>query len=244
MTAARAIARALRQCLWAAWLGWTTLAAAAAAVPTAFSPPALPAQAGTLAGFLPAGWNITQQVQADLNADGRVDAVLLAQPLAPEQPAAAVAGADAGWSPPRLLLVLLRSGAGWTLAAQNHRLVPRVDLSSHEDPLANGELSARRGGFRLNLGLAATMGSYQQATLRYSFRRQGGCVRLVTFERLELHRATLATQDLHIDYLRGTVLHRNGNAQTEASQQRRERLPAQPRRCLPDLDDAASFKPL
>ena len=34
------------------------------------------------------------------------------------------------------------------------------------------------------------------------------------------------------------------SVQSGASQQRRERLPAKPRLCLRDLDDAARFKPM
>jgi hypothetical protein len=199
--------------------------------------PALPARAATVAGFLPPGWHIEQQLQTDLDGDGRRDSVLLLQPSA-----AGVEGARR--SPPRVVAVLLHQTEGWRLAERNDRLVPQVDLSSQEDPLIDGELAEVPGGFRIGLGLAATMGSYQSATLRYSFRRDGGCFRLVRYERMELHRATLDTRDLIVDYLGGEVLHRSGNAQTEASVQRRERLASPPRLCLQDLDDAARFKPL
>jgi hypothetical protein len=217
-------------------LCWATAAAALEASPV---PPVLPAKAATLAGFVPAGWQIEQRHPADFNRDGRADALLLLQPV--PDPAAA---AGTGRSPPRVLAVLLRGRGGWVLAERNDRLVPQVDLSSQEDPLANGEITVRPGGFTLSLGLAATMGSYQAATLRYRFRHEGGCLRLIGYDRLEVHRATLDTQDLSINYLTGAVLHTTGNAQTEASQQRRERLPPTPRLCLRDLDDAARFKPL
>lgn len=229
----RAAARAFLSGLVAAALAASAGLARAAAAEL----PALPARAATVAGFLPAGWHIERQLQTDLDGDGRSDAVLLLQPVQ-------AAAAPTGLSPPRLLLVLLRDAAGWTLAARNSRLVPRVDLASQEDPLDNGELTAQAGGFRLSLGLAATMGSYQMATLRYSFRRNGGCFRLVRYERLELHRATLDTRDLTIDYLAGSVLRRSGNAQTGAGKSRREPLGAPIRLCLQDLDDAARFKPL
>ena len=63
-------------------------------------------------------------------------------------------------------------------------------------------------------------------------------------DRLETHRATLATQDLSVNFLTGAVLHTTGNAQSDASQVRRGRLAANPRRCLQDLDSAVYFKPL
>lgn len=223
----------------ATWLVCWAAAAGAADEPLAL--PVLPSKAATLAGFVPAGWQIAQRHQADFNRDGRTDALVLLQPVPAEATATA---AGPGRSPPRVLAVLLRVRGGWVLAERNHRLVPQVDLSSQEDPLSNGEITVRPGGFSISLGLAATMGSYQAATLRYRFRHEGGCMRLIGYDRLEVHRATLDTQDLSINFLNGAVLHTNGNAQTEVSQQRRERLPTPRRLCLRDLDDAASFKPL
>ena len=217
-----------------------TATAVAVAVAPAVALPALPVQAASVAAFLPRGWHIEQQFQADFDRDGRTDALLLQQPIQPSQPD----GPAQGWSPPRRLLLLLRTADGWRLAEHNDRLLPRVDLSSQQDPLAEGEITLQPDGFRLSLGLAATIGSYQLATLRYSFAHDGQCLRLVRYERLELHRATLDTRDLAIDYLKGVVLHSQGNAQSGASQQRRERLPAKPRLCLRDLDDAARFKPM
>ena len=216
---------------------------AATATATAAAPvmalPALPVQAASVAAFLPAGWHIDQQFQADFDGDGRTDALLLLQPVQ-QQPE----GPPHGWSPPRRLLLLLRTAEGWRLAEHNHRLVPRVDQASQRDPMAEGEITLQPGGFRLSLSLAATIGSYQMATLRYSFRYDRQCLRLVRYERLELHRATLDTRDLAIDYLKGVVLHSQGNAQSGVAQQRRERLPVKPRLCLRDLDDAAKFKPM
>ncbi len=219
---------------WAAALLWPALLLAEAAPAVAL--PALPAQAASVSAYLSAGWHIAQQFQADFNGDGRSDALLLLEPAAPP-PAA-------GWSAPRRLLLLLRSADGWQLAEHNDRLLPRVDLASQQDPMADGEITLQPGGFRLSLGLAATLGSYQTATLRYSFRHDGRCLRLVRYERLELQRATLDTQDLDIDYLRGQVLRAKGNAQTGANQTRREALSNPPRLCLRDLDDAARFKPM
>jgi len=217
-------------------------ATAAATPPTApaVALPVLPAQAASVTAFLHRGWHIEQQFQADFDRDGRTDALLLLQPIQPPQPE----GPPQGWSAPRRLLLLLRTADGWRLAEHNDRLLPRVDLSSQQDPMAEGEITLQPGGFRLSLGLAATIGSYQMATLRYSFAHDGQCLRLVRYERLELHRATLDTRDLAIDYLKGVVLRSQGNAQSGASQQRRERLPAKPRLCLRDLDDAARFKPM
>jgi hypothetical protein len=218
--------------------GWS-LALACLAAPAAATPPTLPATAASPAGFVPAGWQIAQQVDADLNRDGRPDAVLLLQPDAPPAPP------GAGRSPQRVLAVLLQQRQGWALVAHNARLVPQVDLATQEDPLVNGELATGKPGvFSLSLGLTSTAGSYLSALQTYRFRLDRRCVRLIGQDTLQTHRATQDTQDTRINFLTGAVVVRSGNAQTDATTQRRSRLADNPRRCLPDLDSALSFQPL
>jgi len=229
------------------WPEWV-LAALCVAAPAAAEPPALPATASAPAGFVPAGWQIAQQVAVDLNRDGRPDAVLLLQPDAPPP------APGSGRSPERVLAVLVQQRGTWALAGQNARLVPQVDLATQEDPLANGELAAgpagsaksarQRGSFSLSLGLTSTAGSYESALLTYRFRLDGRCVRLIGHDSLQTHRGTLDTQDTSINFLTGAVLRTSGNAQTDATTQRRTRLADNPRRCLGDLDSAVSFQPL
>lgn len=215
---------ALRRCL----------AALGLALPLIAWAQALPARAGAITGFVAPGWAIEQQHEADLDRDGRADAVLLLR-----GPGAA------GRSPPRTLAVVLGGPAGWRLAASNARLIPQVDLATQEDPLADGEIVARRGGFELKLGLAAGQGSYLSASLRYTFRYQGGCFLLTSFDRLQTHRATLDTEDLSVDFVAGAVQVSRGNAQSDdAPRVHRQPLAGNPRHCLQDLGDAAAFNPL
>jgi hypothetical protein len=211
------------------------LVAAAAAVRAA---PVLPAQAATPEAFVPAGWQIEQRQSVDLDRDGRPDAVLL---LRPDTPPAAP---GAGTSPERVLAVLKAGRGGWQLAGANARLVPQVELATQEDPLANGELLAERGSAVLALGLGSTAGSYLSAMVRYRFRIEGGCVRLIGYDRLQTHRGTQETQDSSVNFLTGAVLHTSGNAQGDTTAKRRARLAANPRRCLDTLDSATSFSPL
>lgn len=211
------------------------LLAAAAAAQAA---PALPAQAATPEAFVPAGWQIEQRQSVDLDRDGRPDAVLLLRPDAPPP------APGAGKSTERVLAVLKARPGGWSLAGANARLVPQVELATQEDPLANGELLAERGSAVLALGLASTAGSYLSAVVRYRFRIEGGCVRLIGYDRLQTHRGTQETQDTSVNFLTGKVLHTSGNAQGDTTAKRQARLAANPRRCLGDLDSAASFTPL
>ena len=215
--------------------------------------PVLPERAANVAGFVPPGWIIEQQLSGNFNRDGRADAlVLLRMAPAAATPGQAgtngVAGIPDGSGPhrlstPRLLAVLIGARNGYELSASNGRLVPQVDLVHQEDPMADGELSVRPGGFEVKLGMTSGVGSYLGAVLHYRFRHQNGCFRLIGYDRLETHRATLDTQDLSVNFLTGAVVHTTGNAQSDATQVRRERLAVNPRRCLQELDSAVDFKP-
>jgi hypothetical protein len=211
------------------------LAAAQSPVPGPVAPPPavqVPARAAQPAQFVPEGWIVEQQKVADFNGDGRDDALLLMRPR------------QASGVPQRILAVVLRQRGGYTLAELNRRLIPQADGSAQEDPMADGELNARPGGFDLKLALVAGAGSYQMATVRYRFRYVGGCFRLIGYDRMETHRATLATHDVSINFLTGAVVHRTGNAQSDVREERSEKLKANPRRCFGDLTSAADFNPL
>jgi len=197
--------------------------------------PKLPAAAATAESLVPAGWAIEQRHHADFNRDGRADVLLLLRQAS-----------AADTTPPRMLLVALATGRppGYALSAANARLVPRDASGTLEDPMADGEITVRPGGFDLKLGMMPGTGSYLAATMRYRFRLERGCFRLIGYERAETHRGTLDTRDLSVNFLTGTVIHTTGNAQSNARQKKRERLAANPRRCLADVGSGWTFDPL
>lgn len=229
------------------WRGWGMLAILVALqtvawgqVSTSQAPTAaqhasdVPSTAAQLAQFVPPGWVLEQKKVADLNGDGRADALLLMRK------------SNSGDAPERILAVVLRRSGdhdGYMLAELNSRLIPHSDNATLEDPMADGELVAQRGGFEIKLMLMAGVGSYQMATLKYRFRYQDGCFRLIGFDRLETNRATLDTRDLSINFLTGLVVHRTGNAQSSATEKHTETLKTNPRRCFGELDSAAAFNP-
>jgi hypothetical protein len=213
------------------------LAVLVGSAPAAAEAPVPPSRAANVANFVPAGWAIEQLRAADLNRDGREDALLLLRHEA------TTTGPGPGHSPPRMLAVLLGDAVGFALSARNTKLIPQVDLASQEDPLADGEIVARTGGFDIKLDLLSGVGSYLSTVMRYQFAYQGGCFRLIGYDRLETHRATLDTHDLSINYLTGAVARTTGNARTEANTVVSTTLAAPPHRCLEDLDGAADFAP-
>jgi hypothetical protein len=192
------------------------------------------AQADAVDSLVPREWQVEQRHQADFNHDGRRDALLLLQ-----RPG----GRDI---PARMLLVAFAGPAGdYTLIESNARLIPSDSSGQLEDPMADGELVMRPGGFDLSIGMLSTVGSYQQATIRYRFRFDGRCFRLVAHDRLHTNRATLDTLDVKVSLLTGEVTRTSGNAESDvAPQTTRERLRANPRRCLADLGNGWTFDPL
>jgi len=229
------------------WCGWVTLAAlaawpmlAVAQVSTSVAPtPAqlavqVPSKAAQPTQFIPPGWELEQQKVADLNGDGRDDALLLMRK------------SDSSGTPQRILAVVLRElgdSDGYVLAELNPRLIPHSDNANQEDPMAEGELTAERGGFDIKLTLLAGAGSYQMARLQYRFRYRDGCFRLIGYNRMETNRATLDTRDLSVNFLTGLMVHQTGNAQSDTTEKQSDALKTNPRLCFGDLDSAAVFNP-
>jgi hypothetical protein len=228
------------------WRRWAPLAAVACALLAAGqvstratlapSSPAvrLPSKAAQPAQFVPQGWVLEQQKVADLNGDGLDDALLLMR------------RSGGGGAPERILAVVLRQPGGkpgYVLAEMNRRLVPHSDDASLEDPMAEGALTAQRGGFDVKLSLLAGAGSYQMANVQYHFRYQDGCFRLIGYDRMGTNRATLESHDLSVNFLTGEVVHRTGSEQSDAIQERHDKLKSNPRLCFGALDSAQVFNP-
>lgn len=192
-----------------------------------------PGPAQPVDALVPRDWAIEQRHGADFNGDGRRDALLL------------IRRPGAGDTPPRMIVVALaRPAGGFTIVESNARLIP-VDISGQlEDPMADGELIMRPAGFDLSMGMLPTVGSYQQATIRYRFRFDGRCFRLVAYDRLTTDRATLDTADVKVSLLTGQVVRTTGNAERgTTAPPTREPLRANRRYCLADLGNGWTFDP-
>ena len=120
----------LRMCV---FLG-LRLAALASFAADAAGSPALPNRAATMAGFVPPGWVIEQQLSSDFNRDGRADALVLLRmaPAATQPPRLDTGGptATAGLpddgstvrrSSPRVVAVLLGSRNGYVVGPAKSR---------------------------------------------------------------------------------------------------------------------------
>jgi hypothetical protein len=216
-------------------VSWPALTVAQSAPPADAPIAALPPTGATVESLVPPGWTIEQRHQADFNLDRRSDVLLLLRDNDAQ-----------GATPRRIVLVALATTqpSGYVRSAANAQFVPR-DLSGQlEDPMADGEITVRPGGFDVRLGMMPATGSYLAATMHYRFRYEGGCFRLIGYDRAETHRATLDTRDVSVNFLTGAAIRTTGNAQSGRSQNQRSRLTTNPRRCLDDLSSAWTFDPL
>jgi hypothetical protein len=185
--------------------------------------------------LVPAGWAIEQRHEADFNRDGRLDVLLLLRQ-----------STAANTTPRRVLVAALATATppGYTLAEANAQLVPHDASGRLEDPMADGEITVRSGGFDLKISMLPSTGSYLSSTMRFRFRFQGGCLLLIGYDRAETHRGTLETRDLSVNFLTRAIIHTTGNAQSDTTQKRRTRLPTKQRHCLADLGSGWTFDPL
>jgi hypothetical protein len=198
--------------------------------------PALPRAGATVESLVPSGWSIEQRHDIDFNGDHRADVLLLLRERGTAQTTA----------PARVLLVAMATATppGYERLAANGQLVPRDPSGRLEDPMADGEIIVRPGGFDLKIGMMPVTGSYLAATMRYRFRLEGRCVRLIGFDRSETHRATLDTHDISVNFLTAAVIDTTGNAQSGQDRASHKRLTRNPRRCLPELPNGWTFDPL
>jgi hypothetical protein len=157
-------------------------APAAAAQPhdiPAISYPALPGAAQQAEGFVPAGWALIASKSGDLNADGRIDLVLLMRMRDP----ANVVPIDLGdrsepfdTNPHMLAVAFRQPRGGYRLAASNHRLfVQPLRPFTGEGPLGEDTIRIERGGLLISF-------DYLRGAASYRFRWQSGAFRLIGYE--------------------------------------------------------------
>jgi hypothetical protein len=184
--------------------------------------------------MIPAGWRLEQRQDADFNGDGQNDVLALLRREGDSAPSE------------RVLFAALATASrrGYSLHSANRQLVPTDPTGRIIDPMADGGIVVGPGEFELTLGMMPGAGSYQAATIRYRFRFEQDCFRLIGYDRAETHRGTLETRDVSVDFVTGVVVHKVGNAQSDATDERRESLSFNPRRCLPDLPSGWTFDPL
>ena len=208
--------------------------------------PALPASGAAVEAFVPKGWRLEHRVDGDLNKDGKPDAVLV---LRDNDPANIIdndgMGPDRFDTNPRMLAVLFAQPSGYSLALENHTLIPRADNPVMDDYLDGDDaVQVRRGAFTVSLHSWASAGTWYTSSTTFTFRHQDGCFRLIGYDSNEAHRGSGETTVTSVNYATGKATVEYGNfssddpAEKVAAKVKRKPLP-----CLQDIDDGFGFDP-
>ena len=185
--------------------------------------PRLPEQATSAQGFVPAGWTLEKNLSGDLNRDGIPDLVLV---LRAQDAANIIKHNTMGANPldtnPRILAVAFgrKTPAGYTLAMQDHTLIPRRTMPNIDDPLEEGDVMIERGTLRVKLGFFASAGSWTASMTTFTFRHQNGQFELIGYDRYETMRNSGETTDVSINYTTRKVSIAKGSIENDAKKVR------------------------
>jgi hypothetical protein len=211
--------------------------------------PVLVQHAASLAAFVPKGWGIEQKIQVDLNGDGAPDFVLVLQQKSPRNLIKNPDGLGTSEfdSNPRILMVLFadKSAGGYKRIAENHKLIPRMDAPTIDDPFTN--IKAGKASFSVNIHSWANAGSWLTSDSSFTFRYQNGCIRLIGYDNSSRHRGTAQYANASVNYLTKKAKIVRGvdtDSVPDHPTTKWEALPADTTMpCLAEIGDGFEFQP-
>ncbi|QIK95419.1 hypothetical protein G7076_01990 [Sphingomonas sp. HDW15A] len=223
------------------------LAAAAQSPGDAETPPVtypvIVGEGPTAESFVPDKWKLERKATGDLNGDRLPDAALVLHM------ADRANFISSDWDPnqkydsnPRMLVVLFgRSGGGYTLAASDHALIPRLKNQNQDDPF--DEVTIENGTLRVKMHLFMSAGGWEMGGSAFTFRWQGSAFKLIGFDRDSVRRNSGETEEVSINFLTGKMLAKRGNIGTEKETRLTAKIPIRPLIALGDIGDGLMFDP-
>lgn len=159
--------------------------------------------------WVPAGWMLLQEVQGDLNRDGKPDAVLVLQ----QQDPANIKPNDGLGMPeldlnPRRLLVLLATASGYQQVLATDQFLPSYSSELTPclaDPFeeGGGVGISNRGLLTVNLTYWLSCGSYNVSSYQFKFRHEDGRFRLIGLDGDTFSRSSGEASQVSTNYLTG-----------------------------------------
>ncbi|MFP5288088.1 MAG: hypothetical protein ACLGI9_20295 [Thermoanaerobaculia bacterium] len=206
--------------------------------------PPLPGQGKAPADFVPAGWIVEEQAQADLNGDRLPDFMMVLH-MADRKNILANPdglGAEELDTNPRMLVVGFQDRQhGFHLQVANHTLIPRHTNPVLDDPFADAEV--RNGTLKISLVHWASVGSWASSQVSYTFRFQSNCFRLIGYNHEETLRNSGERTAISINYLTGKVKTSKGTIEDDALRDEWRSLRGKRKVCLEDIGDGMEFQP-
>lgn len=209
--------------------------------------PKLAAGAQNAKGFAPRGWIVEAEASGDLNGDQIADLVFVLHATDKKN---VLANKDGLGVPeldtnPRILAVAFGTEAGgFTLAAQNHTLIPRRDSPTLDDPFAaDGGLLLARGAFSVGLNLFSSAGGWETFTSRFTFRWQNGRFELIGFDRDSTMRNSGETVVTSVNYSTGRMQTVTGSIENDRKKTQTRTLPKKPLLTIEQVGNGLEFQP-
>jgi hypothetical protein len=213
-------------------------------IPAVFYP-GLIKQASSAQGFVPHGWVIEAQASGDLNGDGIGDLALTMRQNDPKNLIEVAFLQEPFNTNPRILAVAFRNGVAgdYMLKIENHKLIPRRDNPSQDDPFEEGSLRIERGSLKVNLRVFMTAGGWEMSTITYTFRHRNDRFELIGYDRDVIHRASGETKDVSANYLTGKATVAKGHISNDKTKVARKTLPPHPLLTIDQVGDGLEFDP-
>ena len=205
--------------------------------------PVIVREARNASQFIPKGWTLEARATGDLNGDKLADAALVLRMTDPRN------FVPSDWDPAQkydsnpymLIVAFARRGGGFTLAAENHSLIPRLENQNQDEPF--DEVTIANGTLRVKMHLFMSAGGWQMGGSAYTFRWQDGGFKLIGFDRDSVMRNTGETREISINYLTGHKELKTGNIGADKDQTRSIRMRRKPLLDLNDIGDGLMFNP-
>jgi hypothetical protein len=140
-----------------------------------------------------------------------------------------------------LVIAFARKAGGFTLAAADHKLIPRLENPNQDDPF--DEIRIAGGTLRVRMHLFMSAGGWQMGGSAYSFRWQDGGFKLVGFDRDSVMRNSGATEEISINYLTRRKQLKSGNVGSDRQQSRWGTIPRKRLLDLTEIGDGLMFDP-
>jgi hypothetical protein len=204
-----------------------TLIACTLAAGEDFRNPSVAARGTNLNDFVPKGWTVLDSAVGDLNADGHPDAAIVMQHVD--------SVSDVRLDPigdrletvithPRLLVVLLYRPAQhlYQLIEQNNSFIPQHDYPDMADPYE--DVSIVKGVLKFEFGIFFNVGSWTTSRYKYSFCYRSNDVLLVGAEYYTVQRNSGVFESRHYDFVKRSVIVKQGNVQTDSSTTARRKI--------------------
>jgi hypothetical protein len=204
------------------------------------------AQGPSAEAFAPAGWRVEFKIAGDLNKDGIDDLALV---IRQNDPKNVLTNTGLGVSKldtnPRILAVVFgKAGGGYTLALENHTLIPRTTEPNLDDYLAEGGgIAIKRGTLQVTLHLFSSAGGWGAGNRAFTFRFQDGRFALIGYDATTVQRNTGKTNDVSVNYLTGKMKLATGSIENDKTKVRWRTLPKRPFMTVGQVGDGMEFDP-